>query len=172
MPIDPLAPSLPKVSRPLTGRHVLVMLLSFFALIIGVNLTMMIFALRTMPGVDVKSVYEESQRYNGFLATRAAQDQRGWQVDVTMGDFKAAHPLNILVHDKAGQTINGLSGVLTLQRPTDKRLDQVLDLGAVGDGRYQAIVPPLLAGQWDMIAEFSKDGALMHASRHRFIVKD
>ena len=41
--------------RPLTGRMVLFSLLTFFGVVIGVNVIMMRLAIQTLPGTDVDS---------------------------------------------------------------------------------------------------------------------
>lgn len=161
----------PVIDKPLTGRHVLAILVVFFAVIITVNMVMMTVALRTMPGVEVKSAYEASQRFNGELDAIAAQDKRGWQVDIATAEFRAGQKLGVVVRDKTGEPINGLDGVVRLDRPTDKRLDQALTLRAAGGGRYEVVLPELQAGQWDVTVEFTRDHARQYVSRRRIITK-
>ena len=44
-------------TKPLTGTKVFLMLVAFFGLVIGVNVTMMKLAIATLPGTDVDSPY-------------------------------------------------------------------------------------------------------------------
>src|SRR5262249_9508445 len=59
--------------RPLTGRKVLIMLVAFFGVVIGVNMTMMKLAILTLPGTEVDSAYTASLGYEKEIA--AAHDQ-------------------------------------------------------------------------------------------------
>ncbi len=80
MPIDlPAAQSPPQRPFEVSGRMVLFAMVAFFAVVAGVNAVMMTVAIRTMPGVDVKSAYETSQRFNGEIARMQAQTERGWR---------------------------------------------------------------------------------------------
>ncbi|MGH6782868.1 MAG: FixH family protein, partial [Sphingomonadaceae bacterium] len=60
MPIDLPAPPVPGRRRPseLGGRAVLFGMIGFFIVVAGANGVMMVSAIRTMPGADVKSAYE------------------------------------------------------------------------------------------------------------------
>ena len=155
----------------LTGRHVLIMIVSFFAVIIMVNMTMMWIALRTMPGVQVKSAYEASQAFNRELDTIAAQDSRGWQVDVMMPQGLGGGPLRVSLRDKQGEALIGYQGIARFERPTDKRLDRSVDLVADGAGRFAAALPPLATGQWDLVIEITRENARMHVSRRRIQIR-
>jgi len=66
----------PVSSRPLTGRMVLVMLLAFFGVVIGVNVTMMKLAIATLPGTEVDSAYSASLGYEKEIVAARAQAAR------------------------------------------------------------------------------------------------
>lgn len=170
--LDPASKSGGATERQLTGRHVLIMIVLFFAVIISVNMVMMTLAIRTMPGVEIKSSYESSQRFNSELDAIVAQDQRGWQVEIATGDSHTGKPLRVSVRDQAGEPISGLIGHATLKRPTDKRLDQTVTLSDIGGGRYEAASPALAAGQWDLVVEFMRGQERHYASRRRILVKE
>ena len=68
----------PLTGRPLTGRHVAAMFLGGFGLIIAVNLTLAVQAVRTFPGLEVASSYVASQHFD---ADRAAQLALGWTAE-------------------------------------------------------------------------------------------
>ena len=66
-------------AKTLTGRHMLIMVVSAFAIVIAANLTLAFFAVATFPGVEAKNSYVASQSFN------ARHDQHqalGWQVDL------------------------------------------------------------------------------------------
>lgn len=64
-------------TREITGRHVLIIFVSAFAVIIGVNLFLAYSAIRTFPGLEVKNSYVASQEFN---MRKAAQEALGWTV--------------------------------------------------------------------------------------------
>ena len=67
----------------LTGKHVLAITVSAFAVIIGVNLTLATKAVSTFPGLEVKNSYVASQ---SFEARRDAQERLGWEVAAELKD--------------------------------------------------------------------------------------
>lgn len=69
--------------KPLTGRKVLLIMCSAFAVIIGVNLTLAFQAVATFPGLEVKNSYVASQ---SFDEDRAAQLALNWDVAANVED--------------------------------------------------------------------------------------
>src|SRR4051812_50022531 len=67
--------------RPLTGRKVLLMLVAFFAVVIGVNVVMMRLAIQTLPGTEVDSAYSASLAYENEIVAAQDQNARKWKVD-------------------------------------------------------------------------------------------
>lgn len=59
----------------LTGKHVLAITVSAFAVIIGVNVLLAVKAVSTFPGLEVENSYVAGQ---GFNARKAAQEALGW----------------------------------------------------------------------------------------------
>lgn len=66
-----------KKQKELTGRHVLMITVSAFGLIIAVNIFMATQAVGTFPGLEVKNSYVASQKFD---ARRTAQESLGWTV--------------------------------------------------------------------------------------------
>ncbi len=71
------------MSKPLTGRTVFLITASAFAVIIAVNVTMAVNAVRTFPGLEVKNSYVASQQ---FQDKREAQEALGWTVATDYAD--------------------------------------------------------------------------------------
>ena len=67
--------------RPLTGRKVLLILIAFFGVVIGVNVTMMQLAIKTLPGTEVDSAYSASIGYGKEILAARDQSMRNWRVD-------------------------------------------------------------------------------------------
>ena len=56
------------------------MLVAFFGVVIAVNITMAMFAMRTFGGVVVENSYVASQEYNRWLAAAERQKELGWKI--------------------------------------------------------------------------------------------
>lgn len=61
--------------KELTGRHVLMIFVAGFGIIIAVNLVLAFSAVRTFPGLEVKNSYVASQKFD---MDRAAQEALNW----------------------------------------------------------------------------------------------
>lgn len=69
---------------PLTGRKVFVITAAAFGVVIAVNVTLAVQAVRTFPGLEVKNSYVASQQ---FESDRAEQLSLGWRASaVVEGD--------------------------------------------------------------------------------------
>lgn len=69
------------MARRITGWHVLAMFGAGFGIIIAVNVTLAVNAVRTFPGLEVKNSYVASQ---SFDADRAAQEALDWDVSARL----------------------------------------------------------------------------------------
>ena len=88
-----------RVAKELTGRHVLIITLSAFGVIIAVNLVMAFLAVGSFPGLEVKNSYVASQQFD---RDRLAQERLGWtakasydgqQISIEIVDGQGAHPV-------------------------------------------------------------------------------
>jgi nitrogen fixation protein FixH len=156
----------------LKGHHVLLMLLSFFGVIGLVNAYMITMALKTLPGIEVKSAFEQSQKFNKGLDALAEQNRKGWQVDVVSGSLTPGTPLSVQLRDKAGAPILGMRVTTDMQRPTDARLDHHLELRELGNGVYSAVIPELEPGQWRLAVEVKRGELREFFSEARVVAKD
>src|SRR5215468_1371353 len=140
--------------KPLTGRKVLAMLIAFFGVVIGVNVTMMKLAILTLPGTEVDSAYAASLGYEREIAAARDQNARRWQVDahIKRGADGGA-TVQIEARDDSGRPITGLKFQGRLERPTDKRADLPLELAEVGIGIYRGETSSIAPGQWDLVIE-------------------
>lgn len=134
----------------LTGRRVLAITVSAFAVVIGVNVTMAYQAISTFPGLEVRNSYVASQ---SFDAERAAQKAMGW----TLVSAYSPGELRLTFRDAQGlpasvQNLNVLVGRATAARD-DTRPEFRQQSGAF-------IAPlDLPPGKWMLkIEAFSPDG--------------
>ena len=78
------------MTRRFTGRHMAVVICTFFGVVIAVNLLMATLATRTFGGTVVDNSYVASQKFNGWLAEARAQQALGWQEEVWLDDSRRA----------------------------------------------------------------------------------
>jgi nitrogen fixation protein FixH len=102
----------PVASRAFTGRHMAIIMVCFFMVVIGVNLTMAILASKSWTGLVVQSSYVASQHFNSDTAKREAQLARGYELSISYAD---GH-IKLVAKDKAGQALPASSAVLQLFR--------------------------------------------------------
>ena len=68
----------------LTGRFVLVAIISFFVVVMGVNGIMAYLAVETFSGVQSEKPYENGLAFNRDIARARAQYAQGWSVNETI----------------------------------------------------------------------------------------
>lgn len=143
-----------RARRPfeLRGWHVLTMLLTFFGIVIAVNVLFAVIATRSFPGEDVRRSYLQGLRYNDTLAERRAQAALGWRAAVTLRGDAADARVEVSLTDRDGRPLAGLNIGGDLRRPTQQRLDRPLVFTAEGAGRYVARVSDLPPGVWRLRA--------------------
>ena len=131
----------------ITGWHVLIGVVAFFALIIAVDVVFMVLAYRTFSGQVASNPYEAGLAFNKTLAQREREAALGWAASV---ETESAGAVVVRVRDRAGQPLDRLSVTGSLARPATEVGKQVLDFKPLGDGRYRATAK--LDGAWDLRA--------------------
>ncbi|MEE2565073.1 FixH family protein [Hyphobacterium marinum] len=137
----------------ITGRHVLIMVLGFFAVTITVNAVFITQAFRTFRGEDVPRSYMQGVAYNETLAAREAQAVLGW----TAAADARLDGVDLVITDRAGEPVTGLMLAGRLRHPADANRDIVLSLVETEAGRYAAayVAPP---GSWRLVVETDGEG--------------
>ncbi|MDA9445081.1 FixH [Bradyrhizobium sp. CCBAU 51745] len=158
-------------TKPLTGTKVLLILVAFFGVVIGVNVTMMKLAIATLPGTDVDSPYAAGLAYDREISAAQDQASRKWQVNAHIerrADGNAV--LQVEARDASGQPLTGLKFAGRLERPTDKRADLAVGLAEAGIGIYRGNAASVAPGQWDLVIEGDAKGERVFLSRNRVIL--
>lgn len=174
MPVD-LPSRLPAKPRPsfvLSGRMVLAGFIGFFVVVAGVNAIMMTAAIKTMSGVEAKSAYETSQRFNGEIARMHAQAERGWQAQAQVNRTGADAEITLSLLDNSGTPVPGLGIEAQLQHPANRSEDRIASLVETGSGRYAAKLPAIHGGAWTLTLEARRDGEAVFSSRSRILLKE
>lgn len=157
--------------RPITGRFVLIATVAFFAVVIGVNMVMMRLAIATLPGTEVDSAYSAGLAYQKEIQAAQQQDRRDWKVDAHIArNADGTAQLDLGAKAPDGAPLPGLSVFARLERPTDRRADQPLDVTESGGGAYRGIAHGVAAGQWDLVIEADRDGQRLFLSRNRVVL--
>lgn len=117
-------------SAEFTGRHMLLVMLAFFGVIIAVNVTMATLANTSWSGLIVKNSYVASQHFNAQARAARAQTALGWTG--TMG--YAAGTFRYALADAAGAPVRLDASQASFRRPVDDRHDQTVPMSPAGAG--------------------------------------
>lgn len=157
--------------RPITGRFVLIAVVSFFTVVIGVNVVMMRLAIATLPGTEVDSAYSASLAYQKEIQAAHQQDKRDWKVDAHVErQADGIARLNVVARAQDGAPLAGLSVSGRLERPTDRRADQAFEMTEESGGSYRGTAHDVSAGQWDLVIEADRHGNRLFLSRNRVVL--
>lgn len=130
-------------SGEFTGRHMLVIMLAFFGVIIAVNLTMATFANTTWSGLIVKNSYVASQHFNTQAKAARAQVALGWTGTMAYDGTTFRYTLS----NADGAPVALSPSEAFFRRPVDDRHDQTIALAPQGTGAIVGAVE-LKDGLW------------------------
>lgn len=140
--------------KELTGRKVLIITVSAFTVVIGVNLILAFQAISTFPGLEVDNSYVASQEFDGL---RDAQEALGW---TAVADYDPEAKLfELRFTDAGGLPARVSEAAVTIGRATSRRDDRTPEL----DYRSGAFSAPmeLGPGYWTVRLEaWAEDGTL------------
>jgi nitrogen fixation protein FixH len=129
----------------ISGRHVLIGMVAFFATVTAVNAVMMYKAISTFGG-ETDDAYRIGLKYNQRIALEQSQDQLGWSQTVAYEPSESR--LSVTLKDRNGRGIDNLDVIATIGRPATSNSDRDLKLVSIGEGRYRASLPDLPEGTW------------------------
>jgi nitrogen fixation protein FixH len=147
--------------RELTGRHVLAITVSAFAVIIAVNVTLAWQAVATFPGLEVQNSYVASQ---GFNERKAAQEALGWQLQPSYRDGR----IDLAFTDRDGSPVEVMRLEVLVGRTTNAAHDAWPEFTRMGDV-YSAPLS-LDRGKWMVkVTAESADGTLFEQRTELFV---
>ena len=126
--------------KEFTGRHMLMIMIGFFGVVIAVNLLMARMAVSTFGGALAENGYVASQDYNKWTAESTAQDKLGWSVTTKVED---GH----LLVDASG--VNAPVLDIVAQHPLGRVEDQKIAMVKIAPDRFQS-VRPMPEGRWQL----------------------
>ena len=157
--------------KQLTGARVLAILVVFFITVFAANGALIYFALHNLRGEVMENPYDASQAFNKRIADAHAQDERGWQVDVTARSDGAGERIVSTFRDRNGEPIEGLRVIARFEHPFDATRDAETTLAADGEG-YEGIASPVPPGRWTLVIEARRGSKRLFRSENRMVVAD
>ncbi len=139
--------------RQFTGRHMAIILVSFFGIVIAVNVTMARYASATFGGLVVDNSYVASQKFNGWLAKARAEKTLGWSADLVR---RPDRHLDVTLATAHG-TLAGAHLSALVRHPLGRMPERNLSFHDLGDGHYES-VEALPAGRWIVHLEADAQG--------------
>lgn len=139
-----------QMTREFTGRHMAIVVVSAFAVIILVNLALAYSAVKTFPGLEVKNSYVASQNFD---ERRVAQTALGWDVRAdAMGGL-----VILAITDASGAPVQVQSLEAVLGRATHVKDD--ITPAFKFDGTAYVAPVELGAGNWNIrMTALASDG--------------
>ena len=146
-----------KSVREFTGYHATMIIVAFFAVVVGVNMVMARFALSTFGGTVVDNSYVASQKYNEWL--KQARDQRahGWTVSPVVRSGDKAR-LDIRVAD--GSPLQGATIEAVAEHPVGRTEPFAISFAELRPGEFKSI-QTIPAGRWKLKLVISQAGRSM-----------
>lgn len=123
-----------------TGKHMAIVVVSGFGVVIAVNLLLATLAVRGFGGVVVENSYVASQEFNGWLDAAERQAALGWTAELTRTDT------DYLVIDTASIP-EGAMVTAKARRPLGRPETTTVGFRYEEPGRYVSL-KPLGAGRW------------------------
>lgn len=130
-------------TREFTGKHMLAIMLGFFAVVLTANMTMVYFARHSWTGLVVENSYVASQEFNEKTAEMLAAAA----IDVHPSVTFETGTLKVVLHTKSGEPVPAQTVKVTLGRPSHESEDRTVDLSSTGPGVFE-MAQTLGPGQW------------------------
>ncbi|MBB3357124.1 MULTISPECIES: FixH family protein [unclassified Novosphingobium] len=143
----------PFTARPFTGRHMAAILITFFGVVIIVNVVMARLALSTFGGVVVENSYVASQNFNRWLGEARSEKALGFAGSIARDETGA---LAVVLNDAQGHAIAGAAVTALAEHPLGLRDDLALSLNETAPGHYRAALP---GGRWRIKLKVVQHGA-------------
>lgn len=131
------------MTRRFTGRHMALIMVGFFGVVIGVNAVMATAAIGTFGGSTVENSYIASQKFDGWLTAAREQAQMGWRAQA---GIDSAGKVRATLTTPDGP-LGGATVAARAEHPLGRLPSRDLVLRDIGDGSYVSD-SPLPAGRW------------------------
>lgn len=142
--------------RVFTGKHMAAILVTFFGVVIGVNLVMAHYASSTFGGLVVENSYVASQKFNGWLERAREEKALGWTLDAG----RETDGRMLVTLSTAEGPIDAAHLSALVRHPLGRAPERTLRFHSKGEGRYESI-ERLPAGRWIVHLEARADGDMI-----------
>jgi nitrogen fixation protein FixH len=147
-----------------TGRHMLMIMIAFFAVVIAVNVTMATVAGTSWTGFVVRNSYVASQEFNGRVAAARAQADLGWTATLLIEHGEA----RLTIVDRQRRAVPIRAATLALRSPASDRKDSTVALEWTKD-EFRGPVD-IADGQWVVEIEAGMaDGGIWRETRRMLL---
>lgn len=154
-------------ARRISGHHVLIGFIAFFATIFAANGTFVYYALATHPGDDVKDAYAGGLKFNRELAEKRAQEKLGWQAEISVVPGGSGQIIELAFRDSRGNAVGDLTLSALLRDPVNAAGDRAIQFVPIGDGRFRAEIDVPRTAQRDLVVEARSAGGNVFRLSHR-----
>lgn len=148
--------------KQFTGKHMLAIMVSFFAIIVMVNGALAYFAMNSWTGLVVPNSYVASQTFNADTAKRLEAIGNGAKASIAVEQGLVVVRLN----GKRDEALSASNLIAKLRHPVDARQELLVEFEPHGGGLYVS-TKPLPAGSWigDISADLGGYGRWVEAVR-------
>ena len=137
-------------ARELKGWHVLIIFIVFFGIMLGVNVLMVVQAIRTFPGEVNSQPYEAGLAYNHTLKQMATERALGWRAKIdSISPLGAVTSISVRWSDASAGPLNGVIVTGKIVRPATQTQSHDLVFVQTAPGLYVAKVKAA-PGAWDL----------------------
>jgi nitrogen fixation protein FixH len=154
-------------SKEFTGRHMWLVIGTFFGVIIAVNIGMAVVSSTSWTGLVVQNSYVASQEFEDKRIAHQAQQAAGWNASFTYVTGRA----ELTIVDGTGAPLHLGTVTLKINRPVGGHDDQAVTLERTTDGAYVAAVD-LGSGVWDALVEAETTPEGRFELHERFSVRE
>jgi len=130
--------------------------ISGILLVIAVNITFIVTAIVTNPGLVEEDYYEKGRDHEqNFQSKQAIRNELGWQMSLSPANKPViGQPVTYSFNavDSAGVPVSADRAILSAYRPSDVAADFQLDMNEVAAGVYSVETLFPLKGIWDVTA--------------------
>ena len=131
------------IVKPFTGRHMALIFIAFFGVVLCVNIVMSVIAFKSWTGLVVENSYVASQHFNEETAKLNQSVAMGFTHQLHYGAGK----LDLTIRNSQGQPVSAGQVDLAIGRPVDNGEDMVLHLQRVAEGKFE-VSTKLGTGVW------------------------
>lgn len=132
------------MSRELTGRHVLFILLALFGCVFAVNGVFAYFAIAGFPGLETKEPYRKGVAFNQQIEEADTLKSLGWTMSVERSESAR---LTLRFMRKDDTPLNVSTVAATLFHPANVKGDKALPVSMSATGVASAALDPREKGQ-------------------------